>query len=374
MENRRERIHLLDILRGISLFGILLMNGVAMSAPLHFTNPFQFYSGLDDILYDVSAIIINGSFYPIFAFLFGCTFYIIYKNAVNKGQNGQLKLLKRVVILLLFGIIHSVFLFYGDILVDYAICGLLLLLIIRLRARIQLIISIALLSINLMCTLLFSWLLSLTVENDIYTSMEDIESSTRSYDQGQFIDIIQENINFFLTFRLLNIFTADLFGILPIMILGILFIRHQLYKSQWLDKHLLWIIPILLGVGLAIKALPVITNGSLSSQLIASFGGYLVAFGYIGLIMKLMKQRFIQLFMKPFQYIGRFSLTTYITQSIALVIMYYSIGFGLYGDLGLTEIYPLLITIFVVQLIIVMVYRKFFKYGPLEWIWRKATG
>lgn len=70
---------------------------------------------------------------------------------------------------------------------------------------------------------------------------------------------------------------------------------------------------------------------------------------------------------------GRVALTNYISQSIAGIILYYGIGFGMGLDMGLWQVELTAIGIFVAQIICSHVWMKWFKYGPLEWVWRMLT-
>ncbi|MGM2853494.1 DUF418 domain-containing protein, partial [Bacillus cereus group sp. Bce028] len=85
------------------------------------------YSGTDKVIRLLIDLFIQAKFYTIFAFLFGVGFYIFIKNAEAKGYSMYKLFSRRLCILLLFGLLHFIFLWYGDILHAYALAGFILL-------------------------------------------------------------------------------------------------------------------------------------------------------------------------------------------------------------------------------------------------------
>ena len=70
---------------------------------------------------------------------------------------------------------------------------------------------------------------------------------------------------------------------------------------------------------------------------------------------------------------GRMALTTYITQTLIGVALFYGVGFGLYGRIGLVEGTVLAVGIFAAQCVIANLWLRWFRFGPIEWLWRRAT-
>ena len=132
---RTERIQVIDILRGFALFGILLVNMELFSHPVQ-----QAIFGLKEwtTLADRLAVwgirfLAEGKFYSLFSFLFGLGFALQILRAEERGTRFVPFYLRRLLILLLIGLAHGIFLWTGDILVLYAILGALLLLFFRRR-------------------------------------------------------------------------------------------------------------------------------------------------------------------------------------------------------------------------------------------------
>jgi uncharacterized protein len=113
-----ERIALLDVLRGFALLGILLVN---------FTGDFGTTApGVDEVVSEALTALVSGSFYPLFSFLFGIGFALQLANASARGRRVYHLYLRRMAVLFLIGTVHAVFIWSGDILVRYAVLGLLL--------------------------------------------------------------------------------------------------------------------------------------------------------------------------------------------------------------------------------------------------------
>jgi uncharacterized protein len=123
-----QRINALDILRGFALIGILLMNiewfGRAISGPEGFDVEL---TGLDHAVGWLIRCFVEGKFYKLFALLFGMGFAVMLTQAMRKDRPFGAWFSRRMLVLFVFGILHMVFLWQGDILHDYAVAGLLML-------------------------------------------------------------------------------------------------------------------------------------------------------------------------------------------------------------------------------------------------------
>src|SRR6202051_363050 len=125
-----ERIVFIDVLRGMALFGILAANMRAFFAPLDiYGNIGALYPGRADVLAQAFIdVFIQGKFISIFSFLFGMGFAIQMSRAEARGVRFLGFYPRRLLALALFGIIHGIFIWAGDILLTYALSGAILLL------------------------------------------------------------------------------------------------------------------------------------------------------------------------------------------------------------------------------------------------------
>ena len=117
-----ERIHSIDIIRGIAVLGIFLVNWPII-AGIDSRDLSGVYEGLDSYIRLFYDMFIQTKFYTIFSFLFGLGFYIFMTRAEAKTDRPKTLFVRRLLILLLFGFLHYVLLWDGDILHSYAIAG-----------------------------------------------------------------------------------------------------------------------------------------------------------------------------------------------------------------------------------------------------------
>ena len=124
-----ERYMILDVLRGIALLGICLANFPEFALYTFLNKDIvdaMPTAGIDHIVKYFQYIFIDGKFYSLFSLLFGIGFTIIMSNLLKKNGNGMLIFYRRMAILLLIGFMHLMFLWAGDILLLYALVGMIL--------------------------------------------------------------------------------------------------------------------------------------------------------------------------------------------------------------------------------------------------------
>ena len=124
-----QRIAALDILRGAALFGILLMNMESYSGPmaLGVTGIDPHWSGADRIADALVYVLVQGKFFTLFSLLFGAGFAVMAMRAARAGRDFAPFFLRRTAALALFGLLHAVLVWSGDILLSYALVSLVLL-------------------------------------------------------------------------------------------------------------------------------------------------------------------------------------------------------------------------------------------------------
>jgi uncharacterized protein len=67
------------------------------------------------------------------------------------------------------------------------------------------------------------------------------------------------------------------------------------------------------------------------------------------------------------------ALTTYVSQTLIGVALFYGVGLGLRGQIGLVEGTILALAIFAAQCVIAALWLRWFRFGPIEWVWRRTT-
>ena len=189
-----ERVKAIDLMRGVALFGILIINMLAFHSPLSYIDPYKWFDGnINEGVYLFIDIFIQASFYPLFAMLFGYGLGMQFLRAEAKNQPFMSLAVKRLVILLLFGIIHAFLIWYGDILITYAIMGFLLLGMIRLPSS-WLIGFAGIVYAVPHLLLLGIMFIAAAADPNIYVGYMEIESSIQSYQSGSFAEIFSQRL------------------------------------------------------------------------------------------------------------------------------------------------------------------------------------
>jgi uncharacterized protein len=135
------------------------------------------------------------------------------------------------------------------------------------------------------------------------------------------------------------------------------------------------------GVGLSVNYYEtmLILNDNFSvlsfhkAKLTYAIGRIAVSFGHIGLVMIFCKLNIIGFLKKSLAAVGRMALTNYIMHSVICAIIFTGIGFSLFGKLQRYELYYVVVSIWIFQLIISPIWLKYYRFGPLEWLWRSLT-
>lgn len=375
-----KRIDSIDILRGLSIIGILFMNIVGFHMNEIFTDPLMYFkSPVDQLLFKLNILFIHNSFYPIFAFLFGFGLAIMAENITRRGENFLPILYRRMIAMLVFGLIHGFFIYYGDILNVYAVLGCVAIIFLMLPNFMTLIAAALLIGINMFKS--YPIMLSVFMQPGFFgkefvnfetTQNEWIDVMT----SGNFAEILRYNqaffyegstpinpdttINFFLT-------------IMPCILIGMFAKRANLLPLITEHKITMFVLSLFSGLlGFTLKYLMIAYDiNMMSSSEYIYYGGVLLSISYIIWVTLLCENARIKSMLKPLQLMGKMSFTLYIMQSVFMFIIFYV--FKLYAQLTLSQVYLIALAIIIFQMIFTHFYFKKYKQGPLEWVWRKIT-
>lgn len=375
-----ERIHEIDGIRGFALLGILMMNIMSFATPMmqdgmdqqateRFTGQYNEWS-----IFFINTFVTT-NFYTMFSFLFGLGFYIFLSRAQNKVQSTNVLFLRRMGMLLIFGILHGVLLWYGDILWTYAVTGILLLFFYKLPPKINLIIGVSLLGVFTVFLLLMSILLfgvNVPVEGTFPLPFD----MTETIHEGSYSELIILNSTF-LGISLMNIiFLVP--NVLAVFLIGLYAAQKGIFNHLEENKGLINKVAIVgLGIGLPVKILTgyAVTYQSLDSawsmlsMLSSTMGGPLMSLGYIALFLIIVRK--LPALVKVLQPVGQMALTNYIMQTVIMMIIFY--GFNLFNRVDAVYFIPIVLAVFIVQVIYSHLWMRVFRFGPLEWIWRTVT-
>ncbi len=392
----QERIELLDTIRGFALLGILIANMAWYSSPALYADMLgrNMWTGLwDTTTSSFINLFVQGKFYSMFSFLFGLGFVLFFERAKERTTKPKLLFYRRLFILLLIGLVHAFFIWYGDILVTYALLGFLLPLFFNLKPKTLIKWVISLFSIFLLFLAFVMGLVALgemfnegAVSDSLqpfYTDMESrMESAIHAYGQGTFSEIMAQRTSDTL-FSYSGIF-ASLFVIFPLFLLGLYvggkkIFQHIETNLALIRKTWQWS----LVIGLTMSMVKFIFKNLMGADyfsfdtVIHTGAGFLGDTGlclfFMTSIILLYQNRKWKSKLKHFSYVGRMALSNYLLQSIICTTIFYNYGLGLYGKVGPALGLLLSIVIFTIQLIISKYWFRYYQFGPIEWLWKSLT-
>lgn len=386
-----ERFAILDVLRGFALLGICMANFPEFS--LYNFLPPEVTSGMRSALPDYVTrwllyVWVDGKFYTLFSLLFGIGFSIIIRNAERKGANGFRIFYRRMTLLLLIGFIHLMLIWSGDILMLYALLGLLLPLFRRVSDRAVLrwaaFFLLLPIFIDLVCELTHTNLaLPFVRWQEMYCARYGITEANFAYwlhdaaDYGTVFEFLVQG-----AFVRMQEFVSGnrYFKVLGLFLIGFYIGRNRIYADlEGRRAQLLKVFRYCMAVGLPgslLYAWSAMGHHPLGLTLHSVFylvGVYPLGFAYAaGLALLYGRTRGG----RPWLWLastGRMALTNYIGQSVIGVLLFYGIGAGLGTTLGLWQTEGVVLAVFLFQMIFSVCWMRAFWFGPLEWGWRMLT-
>lgn len=366
----QKRQALPDQLRGFALLGIVVVNMPFLAVSNVGVWELELSNLSDKVVAFLIVALAQGKFYLLFAFLFGYSLTLILK---DHSTSSVRKYLRRLVGLALLGAGHAYLFFIGDILMGYALLGLVLLLFISRSTRTVLLASA------------FSYLMGLALLALVFIETRRTESSSGGFVtnptalddaiRGSFLDSVVGRANV-LPEALLVQFVINWFPALSMFLLGLAAGRAGLLSEP--AKHRkLWRSCVIVGVFVGLPAgvtsawlalVPEDPNG------VYGIAGVVVGFalapaltaGYVGAIALLSHRRFMS-YTEP---AGRMSLTGYLGESILLAAIFCGWGLGLFGTLSLTQSLLTALGVWVALEIFAKQWLRRYTYGPFEWLLR----
>jgi uncharacterized protein len=375
-----NRIIQIDALRGLALLGILMVNAI------FFLNPYiinwdivSTQSLFDQVLYKLITIFADGKFYPLFSILFGFGVFTQLDNLRSKHQKPGKYLLIRLFLLSVFGIVHFVFLWYGDILLTYSILGLFLLVFRNVNTRALKNFGISFIAISTLlsfCFVVLTVFASLISDISIF-NISNYQSFITIYGSGNVIEIFIQRISDYI----LNSGSGLLvYGpqILGLFLIGAYFARTNLFRDVQVNikTYKSFLVLGLLGVCLntiSVLFIPENAIGESFKLIITIVFGPMQTLGYIALFMLISTLEIKNSLIRVMAAVGKLSLTNYLIQSLLFTFISYSYGLGLYGKLSIGQGLLIALAVYIFNIIFSNIWLLKFKYGPLEFVWRKLN-
>ncbi|MEZ4767033.1 MAG: DUF418 domain-containing protein [Caldilineales bacterium] len=376
-----ERIDSVDILRGIAVLGILLVN---MGSYAGYRAPFDNMAWIDRTTTVAIRFVAQGKFYPLFAFLFGWGMAIQFVRAGRRQTNFVPFFLRRMSALLLIGLVHAVLVWHGDILVTYALLGFPLLLFRNASDRTLWLAFGICLAIPVLISLPGPAADFRVAYYGLFRGFEEAMVQGKQagvYVTGSLIEAIKQRAAF-----LRYNYSASLYWITPIfgmMLLGLLVGRRGLLRAGGERQALLRrIASVTLAIGLPLNALWVwqsVSNGisgpweEVVTRGARTIGGVSLAIFLVAALTLLSQRAAWRGQLGGFAAVGRMALTNYLLQSVVFTLIFYGYGLGVYGEAGPFLTLLLSLGFFRLQIWFSNWWLARFRFGPAEWIWRCMT-
>lgn len=395
-----ERIGSLDFIRGLAVMGILGANIVA------FGQPFSAYMFPEAFLvptgdpggwqWVAQFVLIDGKMRGLFTILFGAGLYLFMERAWARGSSRWLQA-RRLVMLLVFGLIHFFLIWRGDILMYYAMAGLIALPLLRLAAKTQLMIGVvgyivgALVYAAMMAPLPFVADTALGEEPQFTEFRAGLEDSkqrgladdalvTEFKQQGDYVALVEHRLSNY-WFEPLTNFLLFALETLPLVFIGIAIYRLGFFSGEisrtsmrrwgWLGLMAGGILH--LAIALWVKA-----NGFTYYGTIAAFMGIsvlprLIMVLGLAAILVLYSPRWTGWLGQRVAAAGRAAFTNYLGTSILMLFVFHGWALGLFGELNRPQLYLVMALSWVLMLAWSKPWLEHYRYGPLEWLWRCLT-
>ena len=410
-----ERLELIDVLRGFALLGILPINILSLALPgMAYFNPTiaSGFSGGNFAAWSLSYVLFEEKMMTIFSILFGAGL-VLMTDRVQQGKRSPAAFFyRRAAILLVIGLAHAYLLWPGDILVSYAICGMLVYPLRKLSPRLLLMIGV----LVTLPALAMSRYEAVSLDEARKAAIRiraDEQHGNRTSHSDQ--ELAQEWEDARKTFHPTS---AEIDEELEED-------RHASYwqsatrradgalavETQFFATNLVWTVSGRMLIGMALMnlgvfsgsrsfrfyvtlallgyglGLPIVALGA--SRLVEhdfdviymlgggtqynEFGSLLVALGHVAAMSSFYKAGLAPRLMRCLAAVGRMALSNYLMQTILCTTLFYGYGFGLRGMLERVQLLGFVAAIWMLQLGYSPLWLGYFRLGPAEWLWRSLT-
>jgi uncharacterized protein len=405
-----DRIQSLDVMRGIVLFGILLMNinGFGLAKAYEDPTISGGSEGWDLITWITTNLLFEGTMRGLFSLLFGVGMFVLLDRLEKRGAGMEAANIyfRRLTWMLIFGLIHGYLLLWvGEILYNYALMGFLVFSFRNLAPKKLISIAIVLFSLGALWNysdyksnvkLMSQVALVKTYKSEGKALTRELMEADQKWQEIQwkrspeyitnhvdnmhkgYFDVVSFLVPTNNSFNEHDSFRYDLWDVLSMMLLGIAFFKLKILTAEKSYRFYLTMVIVGYGIGLSVNYYEIKTiidsNFSLlgfsKSYLTYDLGRVTVSIGHIGMIMILCKLPILMWLKNRLAAVGKMALTNYVMHSVICMIVFTGVGFGLFGELQRHELLYVVFSIWIFQLILSPIWLKYFYFGPLEWCWR----
>jgi uncharacterized protein len=376
--------------------GILVMNIVSMGMPGYAYIDPTYYggsTGADWWAWALAYVFADGKMRMLFTMLFGASLAIVTDRAEHPARTHY----SRMVWLLVFGMLHAWFVWYGDILVEYALLGMVLYVARKWPPQLLFMTAAALVILGAIPELaggmhlaelrraaslpgatpaaMHAWTTTLA---EIVPPRSVIPFELAHY-RGGFLDALTARIPMTTLFQTAFV-PNSIVGTTGIAAFGLALYRTGFLTGQ--NRTSIYVATIVAGGLALVFYVPlvrlIVTSGydpvlmTVTNNLSLILRPF-VALGYAAVLILMVRSGRLQSLVGRIGAAGRAAFTNYLGTSLVATTIFYGYGFGLFGHLSRAELYIVVAGIWVVILLWSKPWLERFHYGPFEWLWRSLA-
>ena len=397
-----ERILSIDVVRGMAVLGILLMNIVAMGLPTYaYLNPVYGggTTGADFWTWAVNNVLADGKMRALFTMLFGASMVLIASRAEAGSGLGPVQThYRRLFWMFVIGMIHAYFFFLGDILVTYALAGALVFPFRRLDPRLLIGLGGALLAA------LFLWHLSDAGQmkallaaatapgadeaartawaqaSQGFVAPPGFSEQETALFRGGFLEALEARARVAFLLQVTIPFDAGPEAVGQ-MLIGMGLFQLGFFSLGWSTRAYLLLIVVGYAIAAPFAALqtwmiqadgfePLRTHELMVWQ---SITRPFIALAHASVLLLIVRAGLFRSLVSRLEAAGRMAFTNYLMTSVITSLVFCGYGLGLYGHLSRAEQLWVVAGVWALILLWSRPWLARFRYGPLEWIWRSLV-
>jgi uncharacterized protein len=369
-----RRIATIDVLRGVVLFGVLSVNLITefrVSLFQQFLPSSLERTWLDHAVNASVSVGMELKAFALFSLLFGVGLAIQFERLAANTRRLSL-LIRRLLVLLGFGLLHLCFIWNGDILTEYALLGLVALPFLYASNRV--LVTTGVMALAAYAALPFWLPITFFWPSEAWLQ-QHVQIATSVYASGTWTEVVRYNIAEIPSIVPLHLFVAP--RTLALFLLGMFAWRAGVLRHPEQHRRLLIGVAILgLSLGFGMNLLdppgPISPWRSLAPviSVLMTLGPVVLATGYGATIIVLYTFTLAGRALGVFGPLGRMAFSNYLVQSLVFSWIFFGYGLGLFGRLSSSQAMLLGIVVYVAQVIVSHAWLKRFRFGPMEWLWR----
>ena len=387
-----ERILSIDVLRGFAVLGILVMNIQSFSMiGAAYLNPYSYgdLSGANYAVWFLSHLLADSKFMTIFSLLFGAGVVLMASRREETDRPAAGVHYRRMFWLIVFGLLHGLFLWYGDILYAYGVCGLVIYLFRRRSPRFLLIAGALVVGVGSLLTVFWQvtmpyWppeaVQQVEVEwwapppEAVQTELDAYRGGWSEQQAVRAPTAIYMETNHFLT--------ETMWRAGGLMLIGMALFKLGVFSAQRSRSFYLRMTSLGFGFGSPIVIFGVLYCNDHAWDVHSAFfggsqfnywGSLLFAAGWIGLVMLACQKEDLARITRRLAAVGQMALSCYLLQTIICTTIFYGHGLGLYGSISRVGQAMIVVAVWAFLLVFCPFWLKRFRFGPFEWLWRSLT-